>query len=112
MQKPWKDMGQDKPDIRFGMELNELPKKLSTRILFLTVLSRSLPSMPKDVQAILENSLMPNQLGQTTTNWRKGLVYVKYNEDGSTKSSVDKFYNEEDKKHGSTNVVPNLETFY
>ena len=39
------------------------------------------------------------------TNWvkrpqigAKGLVYVKYNEDGSTKSSVDKFYSEEDKK--------------
>ena len=28
----------------------------------------------------------------------RGLVYVKYNEDGSTKSSVDKFYSEEERK--------------
>ncbi|MFT6205958.1 MAG: aspartyl-tRNA synthetase, partial [Spirosomataceae bacterium] len=45
----------------------------------------------KEIDALTEWVRRP-QIGA------KGLAYIKYNEDGSTKSSVDKFYSEEDKK--------------
>ena len=92
--------GSDKPDIRFGMEFNDLTEKAQGNgfVVF------------DSVEAVLAinvegcASYSRKQL-DALTNWVKrpqigarGLVYVKYNEDGTSKSSVDKFYSEEERK--------------
>jgi len=89
--------GNDKPDIRFGMELhamNELVQNKGFKVFddAETILAISVPGC---------SSYSRKQL-DALTNWVKrpqigmqGLIYSKYNEDGSYKSSVDKFFNEE-----------------
>ena len=92
--------GSDKPDIRFEMPLCDL-----------TTLARGKGFKVFDEADYIAGicvkdcaSYTRKQLDQLT-NWvkrpqigAKGLVYVKYNEDGSFKSSVDKFFNTEDLK--------------
>ena len=90
--------GSDKPDLRFGMEFVEL-----------------MDTLKKGKFAVFDDAsyiggiCVPGcanytrkQLDQLTDFVKsqqvgaKGLVYVKFNEDGSVKSSVDKFYSPED----------------
>ena len=92
--------GSDKPDIRFGMELNELTEKAQGKGFVVFDSVESIIAINAEGCADYSRKQL-----DALTNWvkrpqigAKGLVYVKYNEDGSTKSSVDKFYNEEDKK--------------
>ena len=92
--------GSDKPDIRFGMELNELTEKAQGKgfVVFdsvesvIAINAEGCANYSRKQLDALTNWVKRPQIGA------KGLVYVKYNEDGSTKSSVDKFYCEEDKK--------------
>jgi len=92
--------GSDKPDIRFGMELNELTEKAQGKgfVVFdsvesvIAINAEGCANYSRKQLDALTNWVKRPQIGA------KGLVYVKYNEDGSTKSSVDKFYSEEDKK--------------
>ena len=89
--------GSDKPDLRFGMEFVELMDVLKTG---------SFPVF--DQAAYIGGICVPGcasytrkQLDQLTDFVKrpqvgaKGLVYVKYNADGTIKSSVDKFYTQE-----------------
>lgn len=101
-QMTWHDAmrryGSDKPDLRFGMEFVELMDVLK-----------------KGKFAVFDNAeyiggiCVPGcanytrkQLDQLTDFVKrpqvgaKGLVYIKYNEDGTVKSSIDKFYTPED----------------
>jgi len=102
--------GNDKPDIRFGMPLLNLkkpdsvyPDRNDNRSLIdgaqfnvfdqaETVLAICLPNgadyTRKQIDELTEWVKRP-QIGM------KGLVYIRYNADGSCKSSVDKFYSEE-----------------
>ena len=92
--------GSDKPDIRFGMELNELTEKAQGKgfVVFdsvesvIAINAEGCANYSRKQLDALTNWVKRPQIGA------KGLVYVKYNEDGSTKSSVDKFCSEEDKK--------------
>ena len=90
--------GSDKPDLRFGMEFVELMDVLK---------KGTFPVF--DNAAYIGGICVPGcanytrkQLDQLTDFVKrpqvgaKGLVYVKYNEDGTAKSSVDKFYTPED----------------
>ena len=90
--------GSDKPDLRFGMEFVELMDVLK---------KGTFPVF--DNAAYIGGIGVPGcanytrkQLDQLTDFVKrpqvgaKGLVYVKYNEDGTAKSSVDKFYTPED----------------
>ena len=90
--------GSDKPDLRFGMEFVEL----------MDVLKGSGSFAVFDQAAYIGGICVPGcadytrkQLDQLTDFVKrpqvgaKGLVYIKYNEDGSVKSSIDKFYSPE-----------------
>ena len=100
-QMPWHEamrrFGSDKPDLRFGMEFVEVMDvlKIGTFPVF-------------DQAAYIGAICVPGcadytrkQLDQLTDFVKKpqigakGLVYVKYNADGTIKSSVDKFYSQE-----------------
>jgi aspartyl-tRNA synthetase len=92
--------GSDKPDIRFGMEfknLNEVAKNKGFKIfdeaeLVVGIVAEQCAVYTRKQLDKLTDWVKRPQIGA------KGLVYVKYNEDGSFKSSVDKFYSQEDLK--------------
>lgn len=90
--------GNDKPDLRFEMkfvELNDLAKGKGFGIfdaaeLVVGICAKGAAEYTrKQLDALTEWVKRP-QIGA------KGLVYVKYNSDGSLKSTVDKFYTSED----------------
>jgi aspartyl-tRNA synthetase len=92
--------GNDKPDIRFGMKFGELNgvaqhkdfKVFNDAELVVGIAIPGAASYSrKDIDKLIEWMKRP-QVGA------KGMVYVKYNEDGSLKSSVDKFYDTSDLK--------------
>ena len=92
--------GNDKPDIRFGMEfveLNELAQNKGFNVFDQQelVVGIAVPGAAsytrKEIDKLIEWVKRP-QVGAN------GLVWAKYNDDGSLKSSVDKFYCEEDLK--------------
>ncbi len=92
--------GSDKPDIRFGMELNNL--NALTQNKGFAIFDSAELVVGICAEGVLHYSR--KQLDKLT-DWvrrpqigAKGLVYVKCNEDGSFKSSVDKFYSQEDLK--------------
>jgi len=93
-----KTYGNDKPDIRFGMEFGELNavaqyKEFSVFNSAELVVAIAAPKCGeytrKEIDALIEWVKRP-QVGAS------GMVYVKCNEDGSFKSSVDKFYDQDD----------------
>jgi aspartyl-tRNA synthetase len=93
-----KTYGNDKPDIRFGMEFGELNESAKHREFKVfnsaeLVVGIAVPggaSMTrKEIDKLIDWVRRP-QIGAL------GMVYVKCNEDGSFKSSVDKFYETED----------------
>jgi aspartyl-tRNA synthetase len=92
--------GNDKPDIRFGMKFGELNaiaqhkdfKVFNEAELVVGIaIPRAASYSRKEIDKLIEWMKRP-QVGA------KGMVYVKYNEDGSLKSSVDKFYDISDLK--------------
>ena len=93
-----KTYGNDKPDIRFGMEFGELNAVaqhkdfgvFNTSELVVGIAAPKCGEMTrKEIDALIEWVKRP-QVGAS------GMVYVKCNEDGTYKSSVDKFYDQED----------------
>ena len=90
--------GNDKPDIRFGMEfgeLNAIAKHKDFKIFNEAelVVGIAVPNgnsySRKDIDKLI-NWIRRPQIGAL------GMVYVRCNDDGSYKSSVDKFYDQED----------------
>ncbi len=92
--------GSDKPDIRFGMEfteLNDVAQNKGFRVfddaeLVVGINAPGCAGYTRKQLDKLTDFVKRPQVGA------KGLVYVKYNEDGSFKSSVDKFFNADDLK--------------
>ena len=90
--------GNDKPDIRFGMEFGELNEVAQHKDFGVfnqaeLVVGIAVPGGSKFTRKEIDK----------LTDWIKrpqvgalGMVYSRYNEDGTHKSSVDKFYTEED----------------
>ena len=96
--------GNDKPDIRFGMtfgELNALTQNKgfnvfdSQELVVGIAISGGANMSRKEIDGWIEWVKRP-QIGA------KGLVWVKCNEDGSYKSSVDKFFSDEDLSQWAT----------
>jgi aspartyl-tRNA synthetase len=93
-----KTYGNDKPDIRFGMEFGELNAVAKHRSFKIfddaeLVVGIAVPGgasyTRKEIDKLIDWVRRP-QIGAL------GMVYVKCHEDGTYKSSVDKFYNQED----------------
>jgi len=88
--------GNDKPDLRFGMEIKELSDLVKGKGFQVFdaveyvggICAEGCAGYSRKQLDILTDWVKRPQIGM------KGLVYVKYNEDGSLKSSVDKFYDE------------------
>jgi len=90
--------GNDKPDIRFGMEFGDISAFAKARDFKIfneaeLVVGIAVPGgasyTRKEIDKLIDWVRRP-QVGAL------GMVYVKCNEDGSFKSSVDKFYSQED----------------
>ncbi len=99
---PWIDamrrFGSDKPDMRFGMEFVELMDTLKGTGEFAVfnsaeyiggICAKGCASYTRKQIDQLTDFVKSPQIGA------KGLVYARVNEDGSVKSSVDKFYSAE-----------------
>ena len=88
--------GNDKPDIRFGMELSEMSDLVKGKGFQVFdsveyvggICAEGCAGYSRKQLDALTDWVKRPQIGM------KGLVYVKYNEDGTLKSSADKFYDE------------------
>jgi len=96
-----KTYGNDKPDTRFGMEFGELNEVaqhkdfsvFNSAELVVGIAAPNCASFTrKEIDALIDWVKRP-QIGAL------GMVYVKCEMDGTFKSSVDKFYNQEDLQH-------------
>ncbi len=93
--------GNDKPDTRFEMlfvELNDLVKNKGFKVfddaeLVVGICAKGAGEFTRKQLDELTDFVKRPQVGAT------GLVYARYNADGSIKSSVDKFYNEQELAH-------------
>lgn len=92
--------GSDKPDIRFDMKLVEIKDLTGDRGFGIFDASEYVGAICVEGCA----NYTRKQLDELTDFVKrpqigaKGLIYVRYNEDGTIKSSVDKFYTEDDLK--------------
>ena len=93
-----KTYGNDKPDIRFGMKFGELNSVAQHKDFGIfnnaeLVVGIAVPEgnnyTRKEIDALIDWVKRP-QIGAL------GMVYCRYNEDGTFKSSVDKFYDQDD----------------
>ena len=92
--------GSDKPDIRFEMKFTELKDLTEGRDFVVfdsaayvgAICAEGCATYTRKQLDELTDFVKRPQIGA------KGLIYVRYNEDGSLKSSIDKFYNEADLK--------------
>ncbi len=92
--------GSDKPDLRFGMkfvELNDVAKNKGFKVfddneLVVGICAEGCAGYTRKQLDELTQYVQRPQVGA------KGLVYIKYNEDGTFKSSIDKFFSAEDLK--------------
>jgi aspartyl-tRNA synthetase len=101
---PYKDAmefyGSDKPDLRFGMRINDLSELVKGHNF--AVFDNS--DYIGGICAERCSEYTRKQLDELTAFVKrpqigaKGLIYLKYNTDGTLKSSVDKFYSREDLK--------------
>jgi len=91
-----KNYGTDKPDIRFDMKINDISSIAkgtgfnvfdSSEIVLALVAKGCSEYSRKQIDELTDFVCKP-QIGA------KGLVYIKFNEDGSFKSSVDKFFDQ------------------
>jgi aspartyl-tRNA synthetase len=90
--------GSDKPDVRFGMEfveLNDIVKGKGFGVfdnaeLVVGINAKGCASYTRKQLDEITEWLKRPQIGVT------GMIYCRYNEDGTLKSSVDKFYSEDE----------------
>ena len=95
-----KHYGTDKPDLRFGMRFNDITsivqgkgfKVFDDSEIILSINVEGCSNYSRKQIDELTDFVKTPQIGS------KGLVYIKNNEDGTIKSSVDKFYSEDDLK--------------
>lgn len=92
--------GSDKPDTRFGMEFVEMKDLTEGRNFIVfdsaeyvgAICAEGCAAYTRKQLDALTDFVKRPQIGA------KGMIYLRYNEDGSLRSSVDKFYSEKDLK--------------
>jgi aspartyl-tRNA synthetase len=92
--------GSDKPDIRFGMLFNDITDiskgkdfpVFNSAEYVVAICAEGCAEYTRKQLDALTDYVKRQQIGA------KGMIYVRYNPDGSLKSSVDKFYDEADLK--------------
>lgn len=102
--------GSDKPDTRFGMQFVELNPVLQgagfpvfdNAELVVGIKAEGCASYTRKQIDALTDFVKRPQIGAT------GLVYLRYNEDGSLKSSVDKFFSQEQLQAWATAMDANV----
>ena len=95
-----KHYGTDKPDLRFGMRFNDITsivqgkgfKVFDDSEIILSINAEGCSNYTRKQIDEITDFVKTPQIGS------KGLVYIKNNEDGTIKSSVDKFYSVDDLK--------------
>jgi aspartyl-tRNA synthetase len=95
-----RDYGNDKPDLRFGMKIRNITsvvkgknfKVLDDAQTALAIVAEGCSEFTRKQLDELTDFVKRPQIGAS------GLIYVKCNTDGTVKSSVDKFYTEDDLK--------------
>jgi len=98
--------GTDKPDLRFGMKIAEITSEVQGKGFKVFdsvdyvggICAKGCAGYSRKQLDELTDFVKKPQVGA------KGLVYVKYNEDGSFKSSVDKFFDKEDFTQWATHM--------
>lgn len=93
--------GSDKPDTRFGMQFLELTDLIKGKDfpvfeqaeLVVGINAKNCAAYTRKQLDELTDFIKRPQIGAT------GLIYLRYNADGNLKSSIDKFYNEDDLKN-------------
>ena len=99
-----RDYGNDKPDIRFEMKfvnLTETVRGKNFKVfddagIVLAICAKACAAYTRKQLDELTDWVKRPQIGAT------GLVYARYNDDGTLKSSVDKFYNEDELRKWAT----------
>ncbi len=94
------EYGTDKPDLRFGMKIKELTSLVQGKEFQVFdsaeyiggICAQGCAEYSRKELDVLTDFVKRPQIGA------KGLIYIKYNEDGTFKSTVDKFYSAEDLK--------------
>jgi aspartyl-tRNA synthetase len=92
--------GSDKPDIRFGMTFNYINEETQNKGFnvfdqaeaVIAIVAKDCVTYTRKELDKLTDFVRSQQVGA------KGMVYVRCNEDGTYKSSVDKFYSQDDLK--------------
>ncbi|HLN21217.1 MAG TPA: aspartate--tRNA ligase [Bacteroidales bacterium] len=92
--------GSDKPDLRFGMQFNDITGMVKGKNFVVfdsaeyvgAICAKGCSEYTRKQTDELTEFVKRPQIGA------KGLVYIKYNTDGTLKSSADKFYSPEDLK--------------
>lgn len=95
-----KTYGNDKPDIRFGMKFGELTELVQNKGFSVfdnaeLVVGIAAPNCSEYTRKQIDELTDFVKRPQVGAN---GLIYVKYNTDGTLKSSVDKFFSEDELK--------------
>jgi aspartyl-tRNA synthetase len=94
------EYGTDKPDLRFGMKINELTSSVQGKEFQVFDNAEYIGGIcaqgcaeytRKELDGLTDFVKRP-QIGA------KGMIYIKYNEDGTIKSTVDKFFSAEELK--------------
>jgi aspartyl-tRNA synthetase len=94
------EYGTDKPDLRFGMKIKELTSLVQGKEFQVFdsaeyiggICAQGCAEYSRKELDVLTDFVKRPQIGA------KGLIYIKYNEDGTFKSTVDKFFSAEDLK--------------
>ena len=108
-----RDYGNDKPDIRFDMKLKDISalsqnkgfKVFDDAELVLAINAKGCASYTRKQIDKLTDWVKRPQIGA------KGLIYVKCNEDGTYKSSVDKFLVKRTYRNGQKPAMLKWETY-